>query len=71
MILLAFFVSCGLFVVACGGEAASIKPEDEQVDREDLVNPAEDGEEVLVNLPVGNPSHACVPIDSPNHQGGG
>jgi len=43
-----------LVAAACSG-ATSVQPGDERVDRAELLNPAEDGEEVLANLPEVNP----------------
>ena len=47
----------GLTAVACGGTAnvGNMDSGEEQVDREDLANPAEEGEEVLASLPEVNP----------------
>jgi predicted metalloprotease len=52
-VVLASLVFCA---VACGGGGAGDTPGAEEVDRKDLVNPAEEGEEgVLANLPEVNP----------------
>jgi predicted metalloprotease len=52
---LVVLASLGLYAVACGG-GADDPPGTQEVDREDLVNPAEDGEEeVLSNLAEVNP----------------
>jgi predicted metalloprotease len=48
-----FLASLGLFAAACG--STTVSPMTGEVDREELVNPAEDGEEMLANLPETNP----------------